>query len=73
MVVGNLHKQTIDCINDNKQEGHLRSLKLGVGADGFVRKSGKKTCGINTAKQANTIAKTTLGRVRRDIIICKVY
>ena len=46
----------------------LRSSKLRDGPTGDLRRNnGKKTRGNNTAKHPNTIAKTTLGRVKRDI------
>jgi hypothetical protein len=46
---------------------NLRSSKLFDGADVLVRNSGKNMRGMSTAKQANTIAKTTVGRVKIDI------
>lgn len=48
---------------------NLRLSKLcDDGTDGLDRNNGKKTRGISTAKQPNTIAKTTLGRVKIDIV-----
>ncbi len=54
----------------NYEKRNLRSSELCDGAGGFVRNNGKKTRGISIAKQPKTIARTTLGRVKRAIVRC---
>ena len=51
-----------------KNRANLRSSKCCEDVVGFERKKGKKTRGIKTAKQPTTIAKTTVGRERSDIL-----
>jgi hypothetical protein len=54
--------------DEHTKTSNIRSSMFGLLADDFERKSGKKTLGMRTAKQPKTIAKTTVGRAKRDIV-----
>ena len=67
-VVENLDKSISYAMNGLFLFVNSRSSKLCAGVEGFDRNRGRNIRGIKTAKQPNTIAKTTLGRAKSDIL-----